>query len=235
MIWKSFSDKQLKVLNWWCRSSPHYFKDAIICDGAVRSGKTTCMSLSFVLWAFYAFDSQYFAICGKTISSLKRNLIAPLIPMLNSLSFSCEYKASKNILTVRKKDRVNYFYLFGGKDESSSALIQGITLAGILLDEVVLMPRSFAEQAIARCSVSGSRFWFNCNPDNPSHWFYNEWIKKRDAKNALYVHFTMDDNPSLTPAIKKTLRSTLQRRLLRPVCKGALDGVERTCLPNVLP
>ena len=90
------------------------------------------MSLSFVLWAFYEFDKQYFAICGKTISSLKRNLIAPLIPMLNSLSFSCEYKASKNILTVRKKDRVNYFYLFGGKDESSSALIQGITLAGIL-------------------------------------------------------------------------------------------------------
>ncbi len=203
MIWKSFSNKQLTVLNWWCRSSPHYSKDAIICDGAVRSGKTTCMSLSFVLWAFYEFDKQYFAICGKTISSLKRNLIAPLIPMLNSLSFSCEYKASKNILTVRKKDRVNYFYLFGGKDESSSALIQGITLAGILLDEVVLMPRSFAEQAIARCSVSGSRFWFNCNPDNPSHWFYNEWIKKRDAKNALYVHFTMDDNPSLTPAIKK--------------------------------
>ncbi len=207
MIWKEFSDKQRRVLNWWCSGSPYYSYDAIICDGAVRSGKTTCMSLSFILWAFYAFGGHSFAICGKTVTSLKRNLVTPLIPMLKSLSFSCEYKASQNLLTISKKGRSNRFYLFGGKDESSSALIQGVTLSGILLDEVALMPRSFVEQAIARCSVSGSRFWFNCNPDNPSHWFYNEWIKKRNEKNALYIHFTMDDNPSLSQKIKKRYES----------------------------
>lgn len=77
-----------------------------------------------------------------------------------------------------------------------------MTLAGVLLDEVVLMPRSFVEQALARCSVEGARFWFSCNPESPGHWFYGEWICKVEEKNALYLHFTMDDNPSLSPATR---------------------------------
>lgn len=44
----SFSKKQLEVLSWWHDSSAFNSYDGIICDGAVRSGKTTCMSLSFV-------------------------------------------------------------------------------------------------------------------------------------------------------------------------------------------
>ena len=69
------------------------------------------------------------------------------------------------------------------------------------------MPRSFVEQALARCSLDGSKLWFNCNPDTPLHWFYEEWIKKSGEKNCLYLHFTMDDNPSLTPAIKRRYES----------------------------
>ena len=63
-----FSPKQLEVLTWWCRSSEKHCYDAIICDGAVRSGKTVCMSLSFVAWSFYDFSETSFAICGKTIA-----------------------------------------------------------------------------------------------------------------------------------------------------------------------
>ena len=199
---KRFSKKQMTVLNWWHKKSPHYKRDAIICDGAVRSGKTFCMSLSFFIWSFYENSGADFALCGKTISSLRRNMITPIIPLLESIGFACEEKLSRNILTVSYGGRKNRFYLFGGKDESSAALIQGMTLSGVLFDEVALMPRSFVEQALARCSVSGSRFWFNCNPEHPEHWFYLEWIKKAKSKNALHLHFTMDDNPSLSERVK---------------------------------
>ena len=99
--------------------------------------------------------------------------------------------------------RENQFYLFGGRDESSAALIQGITFAGVLLDEAALMPRSFVDQACARCSVAGSRLWFNCNPAGPNHWFYKTWIVEAEKRNCLRLHFTMEDNPSLTPAIRE--------------------------------
>lgn len=207
MTFAPFSQKQLTALTWWCPTGSHAHRDAIICDGAVRSGKTLCMSLSFIFWAFSAFVNSDFAICGKTVTSLKRNIIHPLISQLTDLGFSVGLRRSENYMDVTIDDRTNRFYFFGGRDESSAALIQGMTLSGVLLDEVVLMPRSFVEQALARCSVEGSRFWFNCNPGHPHHWFYKEWICKTEEKNCLYLHFTMEDNLSLTPAVRSRYES----------------------------
>lgn len=196
-----FSEKQLMVLTWWCRESEHRDKTALICDGAVRSGKTLCMGLSFVSWAFYRFRNERFAFCGKTIRSLRRNLITPLLPVLRQIGIGCRQNLSENYVELSQGGRVNRFYLFGGKDAASPSLIQGITLAGVLFDEVALMNREFVEQALARCSVEGAKFWFNCNPESPRHWFYREWILGAKAKNALYLHFSMKDNPSLSPQV----------------------------------
>ncbi len=196
-----FSPKQLAVLNWWCKSSKMKNKNGIICDGAVRSGKTLCMSLSFICWAFYSFTDTSFALCGKTIASLRRNVVTPLLPVLTELGFICNYKISRNYLEITRQNVTNRFYLFGGRDESSASLIQGMTLGGIMLDEAALMPRSFVEQALARCSLENAKYFFNCNPEHPYHWFYMEWIKKCDEKNMLYLHFTMEDNPSLSKAV----------------------------------
>ena len=207
MKFSPFTPKQLRALNWWCPGSPYSGCDAVISDGAVRSGKTLCLGLSFAAWACGAFRGQTFAVCGKTIRSLRRNLVGTLVPALAESGFSCTYKVSENLLEIAYGKNVNRFYLFGGKDEGSAALIQGVTLAGILFDEVALMPRSFVEQALARCSVEGSKFWFNCNPESPSHWFYREWIQKAAERNALYLHFTMRDNPSLSPAVRARYQS----------------------------
>ena len=199
MDYKPFSKKQLMSLFWWAEGSGYEHHDAIICDGAVRSGKTFSLSLSFMMWSMLSFHQASFGLCGKTIGALRRNVIVPLLPCLRELGFEVEDSVSHSRMTVGYLGRQNYFYLFSGKDEGSAALVQGITLSGVLFDEVALMPRSFVEQALARCSVQGSRFFFNCNPEYPSHWFYREWIKRRTEKNALYIHFRMRDNPSLSP------------------------------------
>lgn len=179
----------------------------MICDGAVRSGKTFSMGLSFFMWAQATFDGMQFGLCGKTIVSLRRNLLTELVPYLTRQGFHCREKRSENLLIVRYGGHENRFLLFGGRDESSAALIQGSTLAGVLLDETALMPRSFVEQACARCSVPGSRLWFNCNPESPQHWFYREWILKARERRALYLHFTMEDNPALTRSIRARYRN----------------------------
>lgn len=194
-----FSRKQRQVLTWWRQNR----WQAIICDGAVRSGKTFCMGLSFFLWAQSCFDGRQFALCGKTVGALRRNLLTELVPCLRRIGMSVRENRSANSLTVEFGGQRNQFLLFGGKDESSAALIQGSTLAGLLLDEAALMPRSFVEQAVARCSVRGSKLWFNCNPEGPEHWFYKEWIEKAESRGALRLHFTMADNPGLSPEIRQ--------------------------------
>ncbi len=203
MEFKEFSSKQLKILTWWHQNSPYKDCDALICDGAIRSGKTICMGLSFIAWAFYKFSGENFAICGKTIRSVRRNLVNTILPLLKGFGFDFKYKISENFIEISSCSSFNRFYLFGGKDESSASLIQGMTLSGVLFDEVALMPKSFVEQALARCSKEGSKFWFNCNPEYPQHWFYQDWIAKKREKNAFYVHLTMKDNPAISAEIRQ--------------------------------
>lgn len=194
-----FSTKQAEILKFAFDDK----QDVLLCDGAVRSGKTLVMSFAFVLWAMSNFDKCNFAICGKTVTNAERNMLKPL-EQIEGAPWALSYKISNRCLTVRSAGRENYFYLFGGKDESSYALIQGLTLAGVLFDEVALMPQSFVDQAIARTlSYSNAKIWFNCNPESPSHWFYKEWIDnpKRKFKR---LHFLMNDNPIMSPeAISK--------------------------------
>ena len=197
------SQKQKKIL-----AFPYSRYDSLICDGAVRSGKTSIMTWSFVEWAMREFNGQRFGICGKTVDSCTKNIIIPFISMsLAKERYTLRWRRSDKMLEVRRGFTTNYFEVFGGKDESSQDLIQGRTFAGVLLDEVVLMPQSFVNQALARCSVDGAKLWFSCNPGSPQHWFYLEWIKKHKERNALYLHFEMADNPSLSEKTLERYRS----------------------------
>lgn len=204
---KPFSTKQKQILTWWLPESGVSHKEGVIADGAIRSGKTVSMALSFVMWAMTSFSEENFAMCGKTIGSFRRNVLTVLKLMLRSRGYRCKDHRADNLLEVRRGGVTNYFYLFGGKDERSQDLIQGITLAGVFFDEVALMPESFVNQATGRCSVDGSKYWFNCNPEGPYHWFKTGWIDKIDDKDLLYLHFTMDDNLSLSEKIKARYRS----------------------------
>lgn len=207
---QKFSRKQRQIFTWWADNSPVKDAAGIIADGAIRSGKTVSMSLSFVMWAMARYDGQNFIMAGKTISSFKRNVLQNLKLMLTSRGYHWEYHVSgdfPNMLEVSRNGKTNYFFIFGGKDEGSQDLVQGITAAGAFFDEVALMPESFVNQATARCSVEGSTWWFNCNPAGPTHWFKVNWIDKRKKKRLLYLHFTMEDNLSLSEKIKERYRS----------------------------
>lgn len=200
---QSFSRKQIDVLRWWLMDPD---SNGIIADGAIRSGKTIAMSFSFVFWAMNNFNGQNFGMCGKTIGSFRRNVLFWLKAMTADRYILVDHRA-ENLLEISNGSTTNYFYIFGGKDERSQDLIQGITLAGCFFDEVALMPESFVNQATGRCSVSGSKFWFNCNPDSPYHWFKTNWIDMQEEKGLTYLHFMMDDNLSLAEDIKARYRA----------------------------
>lgn len=201
MIYRKLSKRQRLAMLWW--QQPKFKdRDAIICDGSIRSGKTVSMTVGFFLWSMTMFSGEKFAICGKTIESLRRNVILNIRDWIPDDLQITERRAENKIIVADGCGHENTYFLFGGRDESSYMLVQGITLAGALLDEVALMPRSFVEQVCARCSVCGSKLWFNCNPDGPEHWFYKNWVQKHKEMNALHIHFTMSDNTSLADEIR---------------------------------
>lgn len=208
-IWGALSEKQLDVMSWWHQ---HPDKDIIIADGAVRSGKTVSMIASFLFWSMHNFNGYNFGICGKTIGSLRRNVITELKKIAVG-EYLVEEIRNENLIIIAYRDKrtglliSNNFYCFGGKDESSQDLVQGITLAGVLFDEIALMPQSFVNQTVARCSVEYSKVFANCNPSAPQHWFKQEWIEKRDEKKIHYLHFTMVDNLTLSDTVRERYES----------------------------
>ena len=202
-----FSKKQMQLLTWWTDGSPYHDYSGIIADGSIRAGKTVAMGISFVVWAMENFDAQNFAMCGKTVGSFRRNVWSWLKPVLRIHGYRMEESRTENLVVISYKGRINHFYIFGGRDESSQDLIQGITLAGLYCDEVALMPESFVNQATGRCSVTGAKMWFNCNPDSPRHWFLTNWIEQKERKRLLHIHFLMDDNPSLSEPVRERYRT----------------------------
>lgn len=175
--------------------------DCLIADGAIRSGKTVFMILSFIDDAMRRYNNQRFGICGKTVDSTVKNIIMPYLSLTYSRKYNIRWRRADKTMTVSDGENENVFEIFGGKDEASFMLIQGRTLAGVLFDEVALQPRSFVEQACARCSIDGSKMWFNCNPESPQHWFYKEWICDLKRHNAIRLRFQLEDNPSLSAKI----------------------------------
>ena len=192
------------------------------------------MADGFFLWSMAGFTGACFALCGKTVVSLRRNIVANLQQWLGGILDIREYPSQSKLVVSDKRGRQNTYYLFGGENESSYKTIQGVTLAGVLLDEAALMPQSFVEQACARCSVAGSKLWFNCNPAGPEHWFYKEWILQCKKKNMLHLHFTMEDNPGLDPDIRRRYEALYsgvfyQRYILGQWCmaEGLIYGFDR--------
>ena len=204
---EKFSRRQMQLLTWWCPESPYRDYNGIIADGSIRAGKTVSMAISFIQWAMDAFDGQNFAMCGKTVGSFWRNVWSWLKPVLLQHRYVVDEVRTQNLIVIGKGDIQNNFYVFGGRDESSQDLIQGVTLAGLYCDEVALMPESFVNQATGRCSITGAKMWFNCNPDSPMHWFLKNWIEKADQKRLFFLHFLMDDNPSLSDEVRERYRT----------------------------
>ncbi|MBP3037973.1 PBSX family phage terminase large subunit [Bacillaceae bacterium Marseille-Q3522] len=201
-LFKPFSPKQLKLLWWWKDGSPYIDYDMVIADGAIRSGKTISMICSFLQWSQENFKGESFIVAGKSIGALKRNVINPMIQILTAWGWKYEYNRSENYLIIGW----NTYYLFGANKENSQDTLQGLTAAGALADEVALFPQSFVDQMIGRCSVDGAKIFMNCNPGSPYHFVKIELIDKKKEKMIYYLHFTMDDNLSLSQKVKERFK-----------------------------
>lgn len=221
-----FSEKQKKILNWWHKDSPVRDKFMVIADGAIRSGKTICMALSFVMFVMNNFNQQDALMAGKSVGTFRRNVLNPLKQMLLTLGYNCLEHRSENYIEVSKGDITNYLYIAGAKDEASQDYIQGMTLCGVLLDEVALLPESFFNQATARLSIEGAKIFCNCNPASPYHWFYKNVLQQLDKKNGLYVHFTMDDNLSLSEKVKDRYKKMYSGVFFKRYCAGKWCNAE---------
>lgn len=199
-----FSKQQLRLIHWWRPMVRHSENDFVIADGAIRSGKTIAMIIGFLTWSQEMFSGESFILAGKTMGALKKNVIRPMLQMLEAWGWPYDYVRSGT--DARLEIGTNTYYLYGANTEASQDALQGLTAAGAYADEAALFPKSFIDQMIGRCSVEGSKIWMNCNPEGPHNYIKEEFINKAEEKRVYRLHFIMDDNLTLSWKVKERYR-----------------------------
>ena len=196
---KPFSVQQRKLMHWWRPGLTFAENDFVIADGAIRSGKTIACIIGFMTWSQEMFAGESFILAGKTMGALKKNVIRPMLQILEAWGWPYEYIRSGT--DARIEIGSNTYYLYGANTEAAQDALQGLTAAGAYLDEAALFPRSFVDQAIGRCSVEGAKIWMNCNPAGPHHYIREEYILKAREKKVYHLHFAMTDNLTLSRGV----------------------------------
>jgi PBSX family phage terminase large subunit len=171
-----------------------------IWHGSVRSTKTVNSLIKFSHWTKNeAPVGGDILFTGRTRDTVKRNVLYPLRRYVGRRN--CKF----SIVNGEGKLYGRIFYIVGANDETSEERIRGLTLAGVYIDEITIIPESFYRMALSRLSLDGSRLYGTTNPDGPFHWLKKEIDK--DMPQMSVFHFTLDDNPYISQQYKDDLKA----------------------------
>ena len=162
-------------------------------EGSVSSGKTW---ISLVCWGFWLAtmpQNQLYLMCGKSLTTLKRNCLIPLEAMFGQSNFSFSTSAKEAYLFGRR------ILLEGANDARSEGKIRGLTLQGAYCDELTLFPKDFFVMLLSRLRVPGAKLIATTNPDSPQHWLKREYIDRMAELDMLTMRFLLEDNTTLDP------------------------------------
>lgn len=162
-------------------------------EGSVSSGKTW---ISLVCWGFWLAtmpQNQLYLMCGKSLTTLKRNCLIPLEAMFGQSNFSFSTSAKEAYLFGRR------ILLEGANDARSEGKIRGLTLQGAYCDELTLFPKDFFVMLLSRLRVPGAKLIATTNPDSPQHWLKREYIDCMAELDMLTMRFLLEDNTTLDP------------------------------------
>lgn len=170
-----------------------------IFEGSVRSGKTY---VSMIMWAFWVAGSpkdRAYLMSGKTLTTLKRNVLEPLKALLNEC-FSYNLSKKEGELFGRR------VFLEGAANAEAESKIRGMTLMGAYCDELTLFGEDFFVMLLSRLSEKGAKLFATTNPDNPSHWVKRDYLDN-PCVDLLSIRFTLDDNIFLPKKYVEALKN----------------------------
>ena len=166
-----------------------------IYDGSVRSGKTWITAVIWTLWLSTQEHDGNFLMCGKTLTSLKRNVLDLLVGLFGAKHIS--YSIPSKTARIFGKTVL----LEGASDARSEAKIRGLTLLGAYCDELTLFPEDFFAMLLSRLSEKGAKLFTTTNPDSPMHWLWKGYLSpeavEKKGLNLRHARFLIDDNTTL--------------------------------------
>lgn len=170
-----------------------------IFEGSVRSGKTYISMIMWGFWVAHSPKNKAYLMAGKTLTTLKRNVLEPMSELFGSC-FCYSITKKDGRLFGRK------LYLEGAANAGAEGKIRGMTLQGAYCDELSLFGEDFFTMLLSRLSEEGARLFATTNPDTPGHWLKRNYLD-REMPELLSLKFTLEDNPYLPEDYVGALKS----------------------------
>lgn len=209
MISLVYTKKQLELLQLFKNKE---LKRINLLQGSVRSGKTW---ISLVLWAFWVASmpkNENYLMAAKSLNTLKRNCLDLLSDLVGQKNFTYSISKKEGRLFGRR------ILLEGVNDTRSEGKIRGLTLTGAYCDELSLFEEEFFKMLLTRLSKNNAKLFATTNPDSPSHWLMENYIKRQDEIEMLLFHFYLEDNTFLDKdyinALKKEFSGVFYDRFI---------------------
>lgn len=169
--------------------------------GATRSGKTYMDYFVIPKRIRKTTGNGLIVILGNTQATVERNILDPLRKMWGDYFVG----------TVRNDNKINLFgktsYVLGADKKNSVTKIQGAGIEYAYGDEITTWAEPVFQMLKSRLDKPNSVFDGTCNPDSPNHWFKK--FLESDA-DIYQQHYTIDDNPFLSPAFVESLKKEYQ-------------------------
>jgi PBSX family phage terminase large subunit len=199
----------------------------IVFEGTVRSAKTTTAIELLHLRIKFKMTAKYAMIACEDYDAVRDNILEAKTGLLAIQPEEYELMRSKiggYFVSVKGTDK--HILICGYSNASKWKKILGKDLEIIMVDEANNADERFMEEALTRQGATESPFMIlTLNGDDPALPLYENIINKCvivgdcpastrammaavqiKKRGYFYFHWTFDDNPALTPEMKKTLR-----------------------------
>lgn len=193
--------------------------------GAVSAGKTIASLFAFLFAVRATQGTGLIVIVGKTLQTIERNLLNPLMDyrIYGPLSHAVKHTKGSGTAVIFGK----VVELVGANDVRSEEKIRGSTIELAYVDEATLLPTGFWEMLVSRLRTPNApKLLATTNPGSTRHWLRLEWILKAAAKNMQVFHFVMDDNPSLTEDYVRDMKASYTGVFYDRMIKGLWTNAE---------
>ena len=135
-------------------------------------------------------------LIGNTRGTLNRNILEPMRDIWPGL-----------VSEIHADNTVDIFghkcYALGADNIKHVNRLRGATIEYCYGDEITTWSRDVFDMLKSRLRCKHSHFDGTCNPDGPTHWFYEFLQSDADIYQQVY---TIDDNPTLPPEFVENLK-----------------------------
>lgn len=225
---RQFSQRQVEVLR-------HAQADdtSLFAGGAVRSGKSHAVLLSFAIWTAALPRRFDHAVVGQSVEAVMRNMGFDFIDAVNAIHGATARidKAFGTRILVKGMAEQSV-WIIGANDAKARRRIQGSTLKGLVVEELALLPEDFFNMAWSRLSESNAKMWASYNPEGPAHWAKRKVIDRADTYGGKVLHFRMRDNPSLDDEVLARYERSFHGHFYRRYIAGEWAAAEGACYPD---